>query len=122
MLKKIAKFIGFTVGLGIIGILFGVIFALIGGNIIGENSFGALGLAFIGLSGGYLLGIIAGIILINKWLRQPGSLSTGITGGIIGAVVTVLIGVAWNPTAAILFPLLFLTTPVFCLAGFYLKR
>ncbi len=121
-MKSIFRFIALAIGLGIIGGVFGVIGALIGGRGIGENSFGALGLAFIGLLGGYLLGIIVGIILIKKWLRQRGSVTLGITGGIIGAVITVLTGVTWDPNAAILFSVLFFTTPVFCLAGFYLKR
>jgi hypothetical protein len=120
--KNVLKFAGFTVSLGIIGILFGVLFAFIFGWGIGENTFGAIGLAFLGFIAGYLLGIILGIILMKKWLRQRGSLVLGIAGGVIGAVLTVLMGVAWETDSILLLFLMFFTTPVLCLAGFYLKR
>jgi hypothetical protein len=55
-----------TIGLGVLGIVFGVLGALIGGNILGRDSigFGGLGLAIGGLFIGYPTGIIVGIILI----------------------------------------------------------
>lgn len=122
LVKSILKFAGFAIGLGVVGILFGILFAFIGGVSTGENTFGALGLAFLGFIAGYLLGIIAGIIVIKKWLRQRGSLVLGVAGSIIGAVLTVLMGVAWETDSILILFLMFFTTPVLCLAGFYLKR
>jgi hypothetical protein len=121
-MKSIIRFIITAIGLGICGIVFAIIGAYIGGGLIGETTFGALGLAVIGILGGYLLGIIVGIILIKYTLHQPGSLLFGITGGIIGAAVTVIAGISWDPTAPVLFTILFFCIPVFSLAGFYLKR
>ena len=122
IMKSIIRFILTAIGLGICGIIFAVIGAYVGGGMIGETTFGALGLAVIGILVGYLLGIIIGIIIIKYSLRQSGSVLFGVTGGIIGAAITVLAGVAWAPTAFVLFTILFLCIPVFSLAGFYLKR
>ncbi|MFC1983353.1 hypothetical protein ACFLV5_06195, partial [Chloroflexota bacterium] len=93
LVKRLSRFILMTIGLGVLGIVFGVLGALIGGNILGSDSFGfgALGLAIGGLLIGYPTGIIVGIILIRKILHQQGSLLLGIVGSIIGAVITVVL-------------------------------
>ena len=65
--RRILKFVLMTIGLGVLGIVFGVIGALIGGKVLGNDSFGfgALGLAIGGVLVGYPAGIIVGIILIR---------------------------------------------------------
>ena len=112
-----------TIGLGVLGILFGVIGALIGGKVLGSDSFGfgALGLAIGGVLVGYPTGIIVGIILIKKILHQQGSLLLGIVGSIIGAVTTVVLTepLNLNSNAKLLFGVFFLIVPVFCLVGFF---
>ena len=115
-----------TIGLGVLGIAFGVIGALIGGKILGSDSvgFGALGLAIGGVIIGYPTGIIVGIISIRKILHQQGSLLLGIVGSIIGAVITIFAiePLNLNSNTNLLFGVFFLSVPVFCLVGFYLRR
>ena len=123
---KIARFVGLTIGLGAIGIVFGVIGALIGGKVLGGDSFGfgALGLALGGIIIGYPAGIIVGIVLIKKVLHRRGSLLLGIVGSIVGAAVIIgTIGpLNLNANTDLLFGLFLLTVPLFCLLGFFLKR
>jgi len=103
--RKIFKLVLMTLGLGIIGIAFGLIGVLIGGKVLGGNSvgFASLGLAIGGIIVGYPTGIIVGIVLIRKVLHQRGSLLLGIVGSIIGAVVTMvlaeplLVYLRWTP-------------------------
>ena len=122
--KNIVKFVFMALWLGISGIVFGIIFAYIGGGILGADSigFGTLGLAIFGFMMGYIVGIIIGIILIRKLYRQSGSIKFGIAGGIVGAVVTILASVALDPHIYLFFAAFLFIVPVFCLAGFYLKR
>jgi len=124
--RRIFKFGLMTIGLGVLGIVFGVIGALIGGKVLGSNSvgFGALGLAIGGVIIGYPTGIIVGIISIRKFLHQQGSLLLGILGSIIGAVVTLVLAepLNLNSDTNLLFGVFFLTVPIFCLVGFFLKR
>jgi len=126
VVRKILKFVLMTVGLGIIGILFGVIGALIGGRVLGADSvgFASLGLAIGGILVGYPTGIIVGIVLIKKVLHQRGSLLLGIVGSVIGAVVTMVLAepLNLNSNTNLLFGVFLLIVPVFCLIGFYLKR
>ncbi len=86
--------------------------------------FGALGLAIGGVIIGYPTGIIVGIIAIKKFLHQRGSLLFAILGSIIGAVIVMLLAepLNLNSNTNLLFGVFFLSVPVFCLAGFYLKR
>jgi len=123
--RRIFKFVLMTIGLGVLGILFGVIGALIGGKVLGSDSFGfgALGLAIGGVLIGYPTGIIVGIILIKKILHQQGSLMLGIVGSIIGAIITVVLTepLNLNSNANLLFGVFFLSVPVFCLVGFFLR-
>ena len=115
-----------AIGLGILGILFAVIGALIGGRALGGDSigFGALGLAIGGVIIGYPTGIIVGIVSIKKILHQRGSLLLGILGSIIGAVITMVLAepLNLNSNTNLLFGVFFLSVPVFCLVGFFLKR
>ena len=124
--RKILRFVLMTIGLGVLGIVFGVIGALIGGKVLGGDSvgFGALGLAIGGIIIGYPAGIIIGIILIRKILHQKGSLSLGILGSIIGALVIVVLAepLNLNSNTNLLFGLFLLSVPTFCLVGFSLKR
>jgi len=123
---RIFKFILMAIGLGILGILFAVIGALIGGRALGGDSigFGALGLAIGGVIIGYPTGIIVGIVSIKKILHQRGSLLLGILGSIIGAVITMVLAepLNLNSNTNLLFGVFFLSVPVFCLVGFFLKR
>ena len=123
---RIFKFGLMTIGLGVLGIVFGVIGALIGGKVLGSDAvgFGALGLAFGGIIIGYPTGIIVGIISLRKIFHQRGSLLLGIIGSIIGAVIIMVLAEPLNLNANtnLLFGLFFLSVPVFCLIGFFLKR
>ncbi len=124
--RKIVKFVIMTIGLGIIGIVFGIIGALIGGKVLGGDSvgFGALGLALGGIIVGYPTGIIVGIISIKKILHRRGSLLLGILGSIFGAVITIVIAepLNLNSNTNLLFGVFLLIVPLFCLVGFFLKR
>lgn len=124
--RNMVKFVIMTIGLGIIGIVFGLLGALIGGKVLGGDSFGfgALGLALGGIIVGYPTGIIVGIVLIRKILHQRGSLLLGIMGGIIGAIVTIVLAepLHLNSNINLLFVIFLLIVPVFCLVGFYLRR
>jgi hypothetical protein len=118
---RIFKFVLMTIGLGVLGIIFGVIGALIGGRVLGSDSigFGALGVII-----GYPTGIIIGIISIKEIFHQQGSLVLGILGSIIGAVITMVLAepLNLNSNTNLLFGVFFLSVPVFCLVGFFLKR
>ncbi len=124
--KNIVKFIIMTIGLGIIGIVFGLAGALIGGKVLGSDSvgFGALGLAIGGVIIGYPTGIIVGIIAIKKILHRRGSLLLGILGSIFGAIITIAAAepLNLNSNPNLLFGVFFLSVPLFCLVGFFLKR
>ncbi len=124
--RRIFKFLLMTIGLGVLGIVFGVIGALIGGKVLGGDSvgFGALGLAIGGVIIGYPTGIIIGIISIRKIFHQQGSLLLGIVGSIIGAVITIALAepLNLNSNTNLLFGVFFLSVPLFCLVGFFLKR
>jgi hypothetical protein len=124
--KNIVKFVIMTIGLGIIGIIFGLVGALIGGKVLGGDSFGfgALGLALGGIIIGYPTGIIVGIVSINKILHRRGSLLFGILGSIFGAVITIVVAepLNLNSNPNLLFGVFFLSVPLFCLVGFFLKR
>jgi len=115
-----------TIGLGVLGIVFGAIGALIGGKVLGSDSagFGALGLAIGGVIIGYPTGIIVGIILIRKILHQQGSLLLGILGSIIGAIIIMVLvePLNLNSNTNLLFGVFFLSVPIFCLIGFYLRN
>ncbi len=124
--RNIVKFVIMTIGLGIIGIVFGLVGALIGGKVLGDDSFGfgALGLALGGIIVGYPIGIIAGIVSIKKILHRRGSLLLGILGSIFGAVITIVVAepLNLNSNPNLLFGVFFLSVPLFCLVGFFLKR
>ena len=124
--RKIFKLVLMTLGLGIIGIAFGVIGALIGSRVLGADSvgFASLGLAIGGIIVGYPTGIIVGIVLIRKVLHQRGSLLLGILGSVIGAVVTMVLAepLHLNSNTNLLLGTFLVIVPVFCLVGFYLRR
>ena len=124
--RNIVKFILMAIGLGLIGILFGVTGALIGGRVLGSDSagFGALGLAIGGVIIGYPAGIIVGIISIKMVLHQKGSLLLGILGSIFGVVIIMVLAepLNLNSNTDLLLGVFFLIVPVFCLVGFFLKR
>ena len=119
---KISWFVLMTIGLGVTGIIFGLAGALIGGKVLGGNSFGfgALGLALGGIIIGYPTGIIAGIIFVKKVLHQRGSLLLAIGGSIVGAVVAMAGAepLNLNSSPGLLFGVFFLSVPVFCTIGF----
>ena len=124
--KNMAKFAIMTVGLGIIGIIFGLVGALIGGKILGSDSFGfgALGLALGGILVGYPTGIVVGIVLIKKILHQRGSLLLGILGSILGAIIIIVLTepLNLNSNANLLFIVFFLSVPLFSMIGYNIKR
>ena len=124
--RRIAKFILMAIGLGVTGIVFGLIGALIGGKVMGGNSvgFGALGLALAGIIIGYPAGIIVGIVSIKKILHQRGSLLLGISGSIIGSVIVLALAepLNLNSNTGLLFGTFLLCVPVFCLSGFLLRK
>ena len=124
--RNIVKFVIMTIGLGIIGIVFGLVGALIGGKVLGGDSFGfgALGLALGGIIIGYPTGIIVGIVSIKKILHRRGSLLFGILGSIFGAIITIAVAepLNLNSNPNLLFGVFFLSVPLFCLVGFFLKR
>jgi len=124
--RNVVKFVIMTIGLGIIGIVFGLASALIGGKVLGGDSFGfgALGLALGGIILGYPTGIIVGIVSVKKVLHRRGSLLLGILGSIFGAVITIALAepLNLNSNPNLLFGVFFLSVPLFCLVGFFLKR
>ena len=124
--RIIVKFIFMALGLGITGIVFGVIGALIGGKVLGGDSvgFGALGLALGGIIVGYPTGIIVGVVSIKKIFHQRGSLLLGILGSIIGSVIIIALAepLNLNSNPGLLFGAFFLIVPVFCLGGFFLRK
>ncbi len=124
--RIIVKFVFMAIGLGITGIVFGLIGALIGGKVLGGDSFGfgALGLALGGIIIGYPTGIIVGIVSIKKILHQRGSLLLGILGSIIGSVIIIALAepLNLNSNSGLLFGAFFLSVPVFCLGGFLLRK
>ncbi len=124
--RTLVKFVLMALGLGITGLVFGVIGALIGGKVLGSDSvgFGALGLALGGIIVGYPTGIIVGIISIKKIFHQRGSLLLGILGSIIGSVIIIALAepLNLNSNPGLLFGAFFLSVPVFCLGGFFLRK
>ena len=101
------------------------VLVFIGGRVLDDlPEYGALGLAFGGLVLGYPTGIIVCIILIKRILHQHGSLLLGIVGSIMGAVVTIALAepLHLNSNGNLLFGVFFISVPVFCLVGFFLKR
>ncbi|MFC1861342.1 hypothetical protein ACFLYL_03620 [Chloroflexota bacterium] len=123
---KVVKFVVMTIGLGVIGVAFGIAGVFIGGKVLGGDSvgFGSLGLAIGGIIIGYPAGIIVGLILIKKLLRQRGSLLLGIIGSIIGAVIVIAAAepLNLNSSSTLLFGTFLLSVPIFCLLGFVLRR
>ena len=118
----IVKFIGLAIGLSLCGALFAVIGGLIGGRVIGENNFGSLGLAVLGTVAGYFLGNLLGMVLIKKFILRHSSILLGILGSITGVVITIAVGIILDPNINLSFWLALIGVPVFCLAGFYLKK
>lgn len=110
--------------LGVFGVVFAILGALTGGRVLARNSFGfgGPGLAIGGLLVGYPLGMIIGIILIKKILHRQGSMLLGISGSIFGVVITLVLSLLNLNNPGLLFWVFFLSVPVFCLAGFLLKR
>ena len=124
--NKVIRFVLTAAGLGIVGVVFGIAGAFLGGRILGGSAvgFGAIGLAIGGILIGYPAGIIVGIILLKKLLRRRGSLLFGIIGGIAGAVITVLLAEPANLNADpnLLFGFFFLIVPILSLVGFNLRK
>ncbi len=124
--RRMFQFVLMAIGLGVLGIVFAVIGALIGGRVLGSDSagFGALGLAIGGVIIGYPVGIIVGIISIKRILHQKGSLSLGILSSIIGAVIAMVLAepLNLNSNTNLLFGVFFISVPAFCLVGFFLRR
>jgi hypothetical protein len=107
-----------AIGLGIIGVLFGVTGALI----ISKVTTGAPLVGLFGFIIGHPTGIIVGVIIVKIVLHQRGSLLLGILGGIFGEAFVAFIASPLDLYNSIYFgyPMFFLSAPVFCLAGFYL--
>ena len=126
VMGRLLELVLMTIGLGIFGIVFGIIGGLIGGKVLGNDSvgFGALGLAIGGAIIGYTTGIIVGLIFIRKILHQKGSLLLGILGSIIGAVITMVLAepLKLNTNTSLLFVVFSFSVPIFCLAGFFLRK
>jgi len=124
--KKIVTFIGIVIGIGIFGVFFGFVAALLGAWIMQGRLFGLGGLAGAlgGIIIGYPLGVIIGIIVVKRIFHYQGSILLGIVGVVLGGAIT--IGLAeplnlnLNPT--VLFTVFFLLVPVLCTAGFRLKK
>jgi hypothetical protein len=115
-----------AVGLGVIGVGFAMLGALLGAKVLaGSNptGFADLGLAIAGMIVGYPAGIIIGIILIKKLLHQNGTIWLGILGSILGAGLTLLLAepLQLNSNTNLLFGVFLFIVPVFCLLGFYMK-
>jgi len=123
-IRLVLKLILMVIGLGISGGAFGVGGAFLGGGVLGDVAFGGLGLAIVGYLIGYFLGIIIGIVVIKKVFHQPGSLLLGVLGSVIGFVVAILITVTLvsDATLGTVFAILFILSPVFCVAGFHSIR
>ncbi|MFC2071402.1 hypothetical protein ACFLUU_01605 [Chloroflexota bacterium] len=123
---KIIKFIIMAFVLAVIGIIFAITGAVIGGRILGSDSagFGALGLAIGGILVGYPTGIITGILLIKRVFHQKGSVLLGLIGGIIGTVATVVLAepLNLNSNSYLLFGAFFMLVTGLSLGGFYLKK
>ena len=123
--SKIIRFIIMAFVLAVIGIIFAITGAFIGGRILGSDSagFGALGLAIGGILVGYPTGIIVGILLIKKLFHQKGSVLLGLIGGIIGTVATVALAepLNLNSNSYLLFGAFFVLVTGLSLGGFYLK-
>ena len=123
---KIIKLLIMAFMLMVIGIIFAITGAFIGGRILGNDSvgFGALGLAIGGILVGYPSGIIVGILLINKLFHQKGSVLLSVIGSIIGAVATVALSepLNLNSNSYLLFGAFFVLVTGLSLGGFYLKK
>ena len=126
IVRSAARFALMTIGLGVLGIIFGVAGALIGGKLLGDDSlsFGALGLAIGGSLIGYLVGILVGIVLIKKVFHRQGSLLFGILGAFIGVIITVLVAIplTLNSNASAIVVIFCLGVPLVSMAGFHLNR
>ena len=112
--------------LAVIGIVFAITGAFIGGRILGSDSagFGALGLAIGGILVGYPTGIMVGILVIKNLFHQKGSVLLGLIGGIIGTVATVALAepLNLNSNSYLLFGAFFVLVTGLSLGGFYLKK
>lgn len=110
----------------VIGVIFAIAGAFIGGKILGKDSvgFGALGLAIGGILVGYPTGIMVAILLIKKLFHQKGSALLGVIGGIIGTVATVALAepLNLNSNSYLLFGTFFVLVTGLALGGFYLKK
>ena len=122
--KKTIKFLGMVMGLGIMGVVFGFLVALMGAVMLSGEifGFGALVGAVGGMLLGYPIGVLVGIVVINRFFHYRGSVLFGILGGFLGGVVVLGLGeiVALNPP--LMFSLFFLAVPVMCTAGYRLKK
>lgn len=124
--KRTIKFIGTVIGIGIIGVFFGFIAALIGALIMQGKLFGFGGLAGAlgGIILGYPIGVIVGIIVIKKVFHYPGSILLGIVGGVLGGAITIALAepLNLNLNPNVLFAIFFLIVPIMCTAGYRLKK
>jgi hypothetical protein len=123
---KILRFVLMTIGLGLSGIAFGVIGALIGGKVLGGDSagFAALGLAISGAIAGFAAGIIIGIISLKTIFHQRGSLWRGILGSLAGAVIILVLAGPFHliNNTDLLLAVFCLGVPLGGMAGFFLKK
>ena len=122
IVRRLAIFVGMTIGLAICGAILAVVGAFVGGKGFSRDVYSALGLALIGVITGYLAGNIIGIILIKKVLHQNGSILLGILGCIAGIVITLVLTITLDPDINVFFWMAIVSVPVLSLAGFYLKR
>ena len=123
-LRKFVSFALLALGLGILGIGFGVLGAFLAGNVAGENNFGALGLGILGALVGYVAGIFLGLLGIKKLLHVQGSLLFGLVAVITWAVVSVIIAAVLGLTSdhsMLVFVAFFFSVPVVALAGYRLN-
>jgi hypothetical protein len=124
-MRKAAIFISVVLGTAIIGIILGILGAVIGANLLEDGFAGWGGLvgAIMGMSIGYPIGVFAGLITINKLFHYPGSLLIGLIGVILGGVTPFLLaelsGV--NLNADLLWVLILLSPPVLGAIGYHLK-
>jgi len=122
--KRIIKFVGMVMGLGIMGVVFGFLVALIGAVMLSGEifGFGALVGAIGGMLLGYPIGVLVGIVVINWLFHYRGSILFGILGGFLGGVVTLGLGEVVGLDPSLMFALFFLAVPVMCTVGYRLKK
>lgn len=119
------KYAQMVLGIGLIGLAFSILSALLLGNLMedGGAGFGSLVGGILGLVVGYPVGTVAGIYIFKRFLKRRGSLLLGAVGCFVAVVLT--IGLAeplnLNLDPNILFALFFLLVPVLGTVGFYLR-